>query len=141
MYVRPPGPRPPGGHPEDGQAGPQGGPLLPAHRGRVLLSGVPPPPSDQSRRSNGVLAPTGIRRFFFSSLPSPLLILFFQDFYFFAGFLFLDTNLQRLNYSCSFSNPTLSPFVVFCFCRLDHIPAAKMPFGNKKNPNPGRTEL
>lgn len=45
VSVRPPGPRAPGGRPEDGQAGPQAGPLVPAHRGGVLLSAGPSPES------------------------------------------------------------------------------------------------
>lgn len=38
VSVWPPGPRSPGGRPKDGQTRPQGGPLMPAHRRRVLLS-------------------------------------------------------------------------------------------------------
>lgn len=37
LPVRPPGPRPSGRHPEDGEAGAEGGPLLPADRRGVLL--------------------------------------------------------------------------------------------------------
>lgn len=38
LPVWPPGPRPPGSRPEGGEAQTQGGPILPAHRRRVLLS-------------------------------------------------------------------------------------------------------
>lgn len=38
VSVWPPGPWSPGGRPKDGQTRPQGGPLMPAHRRRVLLS-------------------------------------------------------------------------------------------------------
>ncbi|KAG7467809.1 hypothetical protein JOB18_042242, partial [Solea senegalensis] len=39
LSVRPPGPRTRGGRPQEGEAGPQGGPLVPTHRGGVLLIG------------------------------------------------------------------------------------------------------
>ena len=39
LSVRPSGPRAWGGRPQDGEAGPQGGPLVPTHRGGVLLIG------------------------------------------------------------------------------------------------------
>ncbi|KAG7231714.1 hypothetical protein INR49_010445, partial [Caranx melampygus] len=39
LSVRPPGPWPRGGCPQDGEAGPQGGALVPTHRGGVLLIG------------------------------------------------------------------------------------------------------
>lgn len=48
LSVRPSGPRPRGGRSQDGEAGPQGGPLVPTHRGGVLLIGRPP--RDEMRR-------------------------------------------------------------------------------------------
>lgn len=36
-------------------------------------------------------------------------------------------------------NPTITP-VVFCFCWLDHIPAAKMPFWGKKKKSKPRND-
>ena len=75
VSVRPPGPWSPGGRPQDGQARPQGGPLMPAHRRGMLLSNFPPPLLE-SRCSDSVLALTGITYFFFFLLS----FLFFQDF-------------------------------------------------------------
>ena len=44
LPLRPSGPRPAGRRPQDGQAGPQGGPLLPAHRRGVFVSTHTPSP-------------------------------------------------------------------------------------------------
>lgn len=50
LPVRPSGPRARGGRAQDGEAGPQGGPLMPTHRGGVLLIGRPAPQTRHLKR-------------------------------------------------------------------------------------------
>lgn len=62
-----------------------------------------------------------------------LSFLFFQDF---SRIFWIQTSTSFLFKLCLLlfwggGDPTVTP-IVFCFCWLDHIPAAKMPFGEKR---------